>query len=176
MKHLSSATLDAYSEGNLDPAERLAVDAHLGVCPECRLTVVSMAEIGDLLRTLPRVEPPASLARSIIAEADREARRRAVRSWVALAFNGAALALAWLMLIVLGGETLVAAYNAGLSDFAAVLQIEPDLIVRYPADTFALLAEAFPIVPLALTLVVLGIALWLMQRFFAELPQWTRTA
>lgn len=176
MKHLSSATLDAYTEGSLDPAERLAVDAHLAVCAECRLMAVSLAEIGDLLRTLPRVEPPASLARSIIAEADRDARQRALRGWATVALNGVALAFAWLMLIILGGETLVAAYNAGLSDFAAVLQTEPDLILRYPGDILALLAEAFPIVPLALTLVVLGIALWLMQRFFSELPQWTRTA
>ncbi|MFN8496982.1 MAG: zf-HC2 domain-containing protein [Anaerolineae bacterium] len=176
MKHLSSAILDAYTEGSLDPAERLAADAHLAVCAECRLMAVSLAEIGDLLRTLPRVEPPASLSRAIIAEADRDARRRVVRGWATVALNGVALAVAWFMLIILGGETLVAAYNAGLSDFAGVLQTEPGLILRYPGDILALLAEAFPIVPLALTLVVLGIALWLMQRFFAELPQWTRTA
>ncbi|MFN8474175.1 MAG: zf-HC2 domain-containing protein [Anaerolineae bacterium] len=176
MKHLSPATLDAYTEGNLDPTERLAVDAHLAVCAECRLAAVGLAEIGDLLRMLPRVEPPASLVRGIIAEADREARRRVMRGWLAIALNGAALALVWLTLIVLGGETLVAAYNAGLSDFAGLLQVEPDLILRYPGDTLAVLAEAFPIVPLVLTFVVLGIALWLMQRFFSELPQWTRTA
>ncbi len=176
MKHLSTTTLDAYTEGNLDPTERLAVDAHLAGCHECRLAAVGLAEIGDLLRTHPRVEPPASLARIIIAEAEQEASRRARRRWLAMAGNGLALALTWLMLIILGGETLVAAHNGGLSDFAAMLQTQPDLITRYPGDTLALLAEAFPIVPLALTLIVLGVAVWLMQRFFTELPRWVRTA
>ena len=93
-----------------------------------------------------------------------------------MAGTGLALALAWLMLIILGGETLVAAYNAGLGDFAGLIETQPELMFRYPSETLALLAEAFPIVPLLLTLVVLGIAVWLMQRFFSELPRWMRTA
>ena len=31
MKHLSPATLDAYTEGSLDPAERLFIDTRLGL-------------------------------------------------------------------------------------------------------------------------------------------------
>lgn len=176
MPHLSPAILDAYAEGMLSPAERAQADAHLAVCAECRLSVISLAQLGDLLRAQPRVEPPTDLAASIVAELEPALTPAAapIHSLRDLLLSGAGAAIAWLLLVILVGETIVAAYSDGLADFAELVSAKPNILTRYPAEVLYALAGSVPLLEVALTVLVFIAALWLMRRFLAALPDWSR--
>ncbi len=179
MTHLSNEILDAYAEGALSREERARADAHLAVCATCRLAVVSLAQVGDLLRDEPRVAPPADLAATVIATLEPSlapvpAARPVRWNWPRLALNGLAAALAWILLILLGGQTIVAAYRAGLADIAELFQAQPDLLSRYPTEAFYAIVETLPLLELGLTLVALVAAVWFLYHFVVTLPEWSR--
>jgi len=176
MAHLTTEILDVYAEGILTPRERTQADAHLATCAECRLAVVSMAQVGDLLRDEPRQAVPDGLAAALIANLEPTLLPPSplAWSWTQIALSGLGTLIAWMLLIILGGETVLAAYRAGLADYAELIQAQPDLLSRYPSEAFAALVESIPVAELGLTLVTLVVALWLMQRFLATLPGWSR--
>ena len=180
MQHLAPAILDAYAEGLLTPAERAAADTHLAVCDRCRLALVSLAQMGDLLRAQTPVAPPPTLAATIIGALEPTLPPLAAPpapvapTWPRAVWNGLEAAAAWLLLIILGGETVLAAYRSGLGDLAWLFQSSPDLLSAYPAEAFYAVLEALPVVELSLTLAVLVVAVWLMQRFVATLPLGSR--
>ena len=195
MKHLSTATLNAYADDMLSPLERAEVDVHLAVCAHCRATTHALAQMGDVLRG-PRAAPPPDLAATIAASLEHHVPaplppqswgergltqalgggggQRAAWNWTRAALNGLGTAVAWLLLIVLGGETVLAAQRGGLADFATLLRTQPDIVTRYPTEALYALLEAVPVVELSITLVVFVVALWLMQRFVAALPEGVR--
>ena len=180
MQHLAPEILDAYAEGLLTPAERAVADAHLAVCDRCRLALVSLAQMGDLLREQTPVAPPPGLAATIIGQLEptlpvlEPAPTPVTPNWPRLLWNGLEAAAAWLLLIILGGETVLAAYRSGLGDLAWLFQSQPDLLSAYPAEAFYAVLEAVPVIELSLTLAVLVLAIWLMQRFVATLPLGSR--
>ena len=180
MRHLTPDILDAYAEGLLTPAERAVADTHLAVCDRCRLALVSLAQMGDLLRMQTAVAPPPELAATIIARLEPtlplpEAAPRAVKpNWALSLWNGLEAVAAWLLLIILGGETVLAAYRSGLGELAALIQSQPEILVTYPTEAFYAVVEALPIIELSLTLAMLVVAVWLMQRFVATLPLGSR--
>lgn len=92
--------LGAYLLGSLAPADRAAVDRHLGGCAECRGELASIAPLPGLLGRLTPEEardgpltPPADLLRRTVAAvgADRDRQRRTLRRW---RFGAAAAAVA----------------------------------------------------------------------------------
>jgi hypothetical protein len=105
--------LSEYIDGELSPAERAAVDAHLVICPECRSTLNALEDVVSGARSL-RDSPPArelwSGIAARIAPGGRASARvlspfhRAISS--RLSFTLPQLAAASLALMVLSG-TLV---------------------------------------------------------------------
>jgi anti-sigma factor RsiW len=55
-EHLDEV-LSAYLDGELSRDDRLDVDAHLQVCPECRSDLEAERDVRQLLRELPPVDP-----------------------------------------------------------------------------------------------------------------------
>lgn len=87
-EHLDAETLDAYltRTGELTPAARVAVDAHLAACVDCRAALHDLEATIGLLRALPQVAPRRTfiLTPEMVAPAraaDRRASRRLPWVW-----------------------------------------------------------------------------------------------
>jgi anti-sigma factor RsiW len=100
--------LGVYVLGAIDPAERGVVDAHLGVCPECREELAGLAGLPALLRRVP-VEEAERLAHDELDELPddelagdellrslllKTTRRRRERMWRGLAAAAAVVLIA----------------------------------------------------------------------------------
>jgi hypothetical protein len=72
--------LGPYLEGDLPLQQRALVDAHLDACPSCAEELTELRGTIGLLRSLPDVEPPPGLARSVVARI-REGEAQSTR-WV----------------------------------------------------------------------------------------------
>ena len=67
--HLIDERLAALLDGALSPAERVAADAHLEVCAQCREELALAAGARDALRALPReLRPPVDIAAAVARE------------------------------------------------------------------------------------------------------------
>jgi hypothetical protein len=53
--------LSAYHDGELDSAQRTEIEAHLAACPECARTLDGYRSLGQDVRGLPSVRPPAGM-------------------------------------------------------------------------------------------------------------------
>jgi Putative zinc-finger len=121
--------LGVYVLGAIDPAERAQVDDHLGICPECREELASLAGLPALLRRIPPDEaerlamadagdqfddyPSEELLSSLLA---RTASVRRARRWRGLAAAAAVVVLA------LGGGAAVTNALQGHSGGQAVAE------------------------------------------------------
>ncbi|MGC8782707.1 MAG: anti-sigma factor family protein, partial [Anaerolineae bacterium] len=56
--HLHSEELSAYLDGQVRPAERRRIEAHLAGCAACRRELASLRQTVALVRALPRVPVP----------------------------------------------------------------------------------------------------------------------
>src|SRR5215212_9376031 len=114
--------LDAYHDGELSPAERSAVEAHLRDCPSCAAELAAMrgmsGAFADATPREPSDEELLELARSVRAEPSdarmllRLFRRTAVAAAVLIACALAAAAY-------LSQQTKAAAHEAMVLDFVA---------------------------------------------------------
>lgn len=85
--------LTAYLDGELEGDRGTAVRGHLRTCDACRALSTDEAALRDGLRSLPPVDPPASLwanvqaqlAQEEVAESERPAWRRTLSRWMPLA-------------------------------------------------------------------------------------------
>jgi hypothetical protein len=130
------AALGALALGGADPAEELALQAHLDGCAECRaelreLTSVAAAlPLADITHVVgDRPEPPGALGRQVLGRvaAQRAARRTRFRRRVAVAAATAtAIAAAILALVLVvpsnnsGGTHVVFASRVGVSAAATL--------------------------------------------------------
>jgi hypothetical protein len=130
------AALGAVALGGADPAEELALQAHLDGCPDCRaelreLTSVAaalpLADITHVVGDLP--EPPTSLGHQVLGRvaAERTAVRTRLRRRVAVATaTAAAIAAAIIALVLIvpssgsGGTHVVFASRVGVSAAATL--------------------------------------------------------
>ena len=114
--------LDAYHDGELSPAERCGIEAHLRDCPSCAAELAAMrgmsATFADTIPREPSHEQLLQLARSVRAEPSD------ARMLLRL-FRGAAVAAAVLLACTLGGaaylsqRTRAAAHEAMVLDHVA---------------------------------------------------------
>jgi putative zinc finger protein len=105
-------SLGAYALEQLDPEQRVGVEAHLEGCAECRAEAESLASLSRLLPLAdpshfgPAPQPPPELAdrvaATIGAERSRWRRKRRLRFGLALSGATAAVAAAVLAIFVLG--------------------------------------------------------------------------
>jgi anti-sigma factor RsiW len=96
--------LDAFHDGELQPATHAAVEAHLRTCPSCSAALAAHEAVRDKVRSIGRTPAPEILAAKIrrsLTESDSEARSRvlSVRSW-------GAMAASHFLAIVLGGAAV----------------------------------------------------------------------
>jgi anti-sigma factor (TIGR02949 family) len=82
--------LDAFHDGELQPATLAAVETHLRTCPSCSAALAAHEALRAKVRSLARTPAPEQLAAKIrksLTELDTEARSEAfgVRSWRAMA-------------------------------------------------------------------------------------------
>ncbi|HXV04817.1 MAG TPA: zf-HC2 domain-containing protein [Solirubrobacterales bacterium] len=105
-------SLGAYALGQLPEEERVALEAHLEGCPDCRTELASLSSVAELLPladparfdTAPALPPALAgrVAAAIGAERRRSSRRRRLR--IGLPLSGAvAAAAAMLAIVVLPG-------------------------------------------------------------------------
>lgn len=126
-----------YVDGALSPVERVEMEAHLAICPNCRGQAEQERTLRARLLSLPHPEFPAALESSVRARMSRPAPRRPWRVLLPLA---AALVLA--MLWVRGMPGLVARELAwdhghcfGKQELPAkVWSSDPPVIERWFAD------------------------------------------
>jgi anti-sigma factor RsiW len=130
------AALGAVALGGADPAEALALRAHLDGCPECR---AELRELTSVAAALPLADPwrargglsqpPPTLAKRVLGRvaAERTARRtRARRRFALVASTSAAIAAAVVAFVLLvpgstaSGSRVVFAPRAGVSATATL--------------------------------------------------------
>jgi hypothetical protein len=88
------------SETLIDPRQKLELDAHLRICPDCS----ALAETGKALRTVKKVSPaPGFSARFQARLAVQKAAERRRRAWGAVLFTlGGLVMLMWITVPYLG--------------------------------------------------------------------------
>ena len=100
-EHELLALAAPYALDALDGEERVAFEAHLAHCPQCRTALASFREVaGRLVAAAPEVAPPADLRDRVLAEARRVrrigSRLRGRLPWLAAAAG-------FLLALVVGG-------------------------------------------------------------------------
>ena len=98
------AQLTAYLDGELEDDAGSAMRGHLRGCEACRAVAGDEAKLRDGLRSLPPLDPPASLwagvqarlAAAEVADAERPAWRRRITRWLSATRRTAPLGLAGL--------------------------------------------------------------------------------
>lgn len=61
-----------YLEKDLPPSKRSIIQSHLSKCGPCQAFVDTLASTISILASLPRVSPPASFKRSILARTKKD--------------------------------------------------------------------------------------------------------
>jgi len=117
--------LSAYIDGELPPAQKARVEAHLAECEECAQNLHTLRQTVSLLGQLPAMKAPRSF---VIREAQVAPRRRAgLRwTWAYPALQGATV-LAFLLFVV------VFAGDVALTHFAPAMGGAPLAAYRSPA-------------------------------------------
>lgn len=127
--------LTAYVDGELPPARRAQVEAHLGTCAECHATEALLRRTVQQLATLPEFVPSASMRREVLAKVDalppsfRERLRALLRPGVLV--PSAALAGAVVLALHVGGrgpgrEPALDVTDAGVLEVAANMDVVED--------------------------------------------------
>jgi len=77
----SNVTLSKYFDGELDEAERRAVEAHLASCARCSRSLASLRRMSDALKALPDPTPPDRLWSHLCERLDRTRPSQLARTW-----------------------------------------------------------------------------------------------
>lgn len=114
--------LSAYLDGELDPAERAAVDGYLEASPEWRAELDQVAYARDALRRLPTHEAPPAFWEGVLAPdlVTARARRRSRLPRVVAIGTAAAVAAAVIASIVIPSPDRVSPRVPALTDSHAV--------------------------------------------------------
>ncbi|HVG58924.1 MAG TPA: zf-HC2 domain-containing protein [Hyalangium sp.] len=125
--------LTAYLDGELPPACRAEVEAHLGTCEECRSTEALLRRTLTSLAALPEFKPSAETRRAVLAKVDalplplRERLKALLRPTVLVPSMGLAAALGLVVIISNGQESQpLDVMDAGALELAANLELVED--------------------------------------------------
>jgi hypothetical protein len=95
MSCLRPDRMDLYLEGELDPAERRELEAHLRLCPGCREALEDRRAWERAFSSLPPIEVPPGFAAAVMARVPAE--RRHAFGWLAVSLSMAAVLFAALL-------------------------------------------------------------------------------
>jgi anti-sigma factor RsiW len=125
--------LTAYLDGELAPARRAEVEAHLGTCEECQRTEALLRRTLTSLAELPEFKPSAETRRAVLAKVDalplplRERLKALLRPTVLVPSMGLAAALGLAVIIANGRESQqLDVTDAGTLELAANLELVED--------------------------------------------------
>jgi len=105
--------LSACQDGELDPAERKAVETHLHSCEDCRSRYESLAKTSRMLRTLPEIEPGDGFVRQLLTRIEQRRETfwirviRLARELVPMPAAMAAMAVAGILMGTISGNVLM---------------------------------------------------------------------
>lgn len=127
----SAESFYLYLEGELDPAERRGLEAHLEVCPACREALAERRLLHEAFTSLPPIVVPPDFALSVMDSIPEKADGKA--GWLApLASGLAALVVGLLGFYILTGESLsdvlVAVSRSFSSGFGRLLPLFAKLL------------------------------------------------
>jgi anti-sigma factor RsiW len=91
--------LSAYLDGELTPAERDQVDAHLESCPACRADLDEERDVRSAVRGLPAVDPPFGFYERILRDGPADPTQPKKRRFRFGLANLAATAAAWVLVL-----------------------------------------------------------------------------
>ena len=124
--------LTAYIDGELPPARRAEMEAHLGACAECRSTEALLRRTLTSLAALPEFKPSPDTRRAVLAKVDalplplRERLRALLRPTVLVPSLGLAAAVG-LAIIYTGRDPRgLDVMDAGTLELAANLELVED--------------------------------------------------
>jgi anti-sigma factor RsiW len=126
----AQAWFSDYIDGSIQPAEKVVLEAHLGVCPDCAEEVRRLTALWTALDRMPDVAAPVSLRATIWQRIEAQSAQAETASgrpskprrplWIrGLAFAGAAAVLALLATVSVPGKYRPAALGAFFGRFRA---------------------------------------------------------
>jgi len=124
--------LTAYVDGELSPARRAEVEAHLGTCAECHSTEALLRRTMTSLAALPEFKPSADTRRAVLAKVDAlplplwERLKALLRPSVLVPSLGLAAALGGVLLFAGQESQSLDVTDAGALELAANLELVED--------------------------------------------------
>jgi anti-sigma factor RsiW len=124
--------LTAYVDGELPPARRAEVEAHLGTCEECRGTEALLRRTMTSLAALPEFKPSPDTRRAVLAKVDalplplRERLKALLRPSVLVPSLGLAAAMGVVVLFASQESQSLDVTDAGALELAANLELVED--------------------------------------------------
>ena len=124
--------LTAYVDGELPPARRAEVEAHLGTCEECRSTEALLRRTLTSLSALPEFKPSPDTRRAVLAKVDalplplRERLKALLRPSVLVPSLGLAAAMGVVVLFAGKESQSLDVTDPGTLELAANLELVED--------------------------------------------------
>jgi anti-sigma factor RsiW len=157
-EHLDDV-LSAYLDGELTPDEQGDVDAHLATCAECRADLDAEADVRQLLRDLPAVDPPFGFYERILRDGPEASRAPDKQRRLRFGLGSIAAAVAcWLLILGLVNvnsasasidpetDTYLSAHAAASSDAQATESHEETAKAQATYDAPSTLAGRYELV------------------------------
>lgn len=158
--HLTPLELEALSDH--DTTARAARE-HFLHCTVCQQRAAEGQRLERALEQMTRVEPAGDLAERIIATLPRQAREPNANPWL-----GAATLIAAMVGFALAYQTAFTLRANGAFELVSYYTTQPEIVTTYPNQAWSTLAAAVPWMTLAVSLVMLAVALILTYRWTAR--------
>lgn len=157
MRHLSTLEID---ELNSNESVTRETREHFSTCAVCQQRVAQAERMERVLSGLGRAEPAADLSARIIATLPQHARSPQTSAWL-----GAAAVLAALLGFGLAYQTAFLLRINGVFELVSYYTSQPEIVTTYPNEAWGALAVAVPWMTVAISLVMLTVALVLTYRW-----------
>lgn len=157
MRHLTSLEIETLNGNESLPA---AVREHFAQCEACRARAADAQNLERALSQMTRAEPAADLSARIIAALPRQARQEPTNGWL-----GAATLIAALIGFALAYQSAFLLRANGVFELVSYYTTQPEIVTMYPNEALGALAVAIPWMTVAISLVMLAVALGLTFRW-----------
>lgn len=160
MRHLTPIEIDALNSGEAVARE---LREHFSNCNVCQQRVARVERMERVLHGMGRAEPAPDLSSRIIATLPKHARGPNTNGWL-----GAATVLAALLGFGLAYQTAFTLRANGAFELVSYYTAQPEIVTTYPNEAWSALAAAVPWVTVAISVLMLAVALVLTYRWTAR--------
>jgi len=164
MRHLTQIEIEQLN-GNESVARQAR--EHFAECEICQQRAADAMRMEEALAHLARAEPAADLSARIIATLPRRAQQSnsPVNPWL-----GVATLLAAMIGFALAYQTAFTLRANGAFELVSYYTTQPEIVTTYPGEAWGALAASVPWMTLAISTVILAVALILTYRWTARNP------